>query len=276
MAKNNNLTDFLTGVADAIRTKKGTTAKINPQNFETEIATILPAKEEETKYVSLNFGNKDTQTVDATSGKVMSSIIIFRPDELRNYNIKSGVEIAGVVGSLNVTKPQLYAPSISIDGNFLIISDNADNGAFTKSYDFNAQPINAQPPTHLIVQKTTRLYIGDLFKKSGNYKVTLKSYNSLFEKSPPSNEVEYNVTIHTVTYSLVNVNKTSLGGDIVAEGDVANYVQRFAAENGYTLPTEINVSGATYSWDSQNGRLSLINVTGDVTVTITGVAESPT
>ena len=40
MAKNNNLTDFLTDVANAIRAKKGTTAKINPQNFSSEIASI--------------------------------------------------------------------------------------------------------------------------------------------------------------------------------------------------------------------------------------------
>ena len=40
MAKNNNLTDFLTGVAGAIREKKGTSALINPQDFETEIETI--------------------------------------------------------------------------------------------------------------------------------------------------------------------------------------------------------------------------------------------
>ena len=40
MAKNNNLTDFLTDVADAIRSKKGTTEKINPQDFSSEIASI--------------------------------------------------------------------------------------------------------------------------------------------------------------------------------------------------------------------------------------------
>lgn len=40
MAKNNNLTDFLTDVANAIRTKKGTTGTINPQNFSSEIASI--------------------------------------------------------------------------------------------------------------------------------------------------------------------------------------------------------------------------------------------
>ena len=40
MSKQNNLTDFLTGVANAIRAKKGTTALINPQNFESEIVSI--------------------------------------------------------------------------------------------------------------------------------------------------------------------------------------------------------------------------------------------
>lgn len=40
MAKNNNLKDFITGVANAIREKKGTTELINPQDFENEILTI--------------------------------------------------------------------------------------------------------------------------------------------------------------------------------------------------------------------------------------------
>lgn len=40
MSKQNNLTDFLTDVADAIREKKGTTDKINPQDFSDEIKGI--------------------------------------------------------------------------------------------------------------------------------------------------------------------------------------------------------------------------------------------
>lgn len=40
MAKNDNLTDFLKDVADAIRAKKGTSALINPQDFSSEIASI--------------------------------------------------------------------------------------------------------------------------------------------------------------------------------------------------------------------------------------------
>lgn len=40
MAKNDNLKDFLTDVADAIREKKGTSDAINPQDFSAEIASI--------------------------------------------------------------------------------------------------------------------------------------------------------------------------------------------------------------------------------------------
>lgn len=40
MAKNNNLGDYLTEIADAIREKKGTTEAINAQDFADEIASI--------------------------------------------------------------------------------------------------------------------------------------------------------------------------------------------------------------------------------------------
>ena len=40
MAKDNNLKDFIADIADAIREKKGTTEKINPQDFSDEIRWI--------------------------------------------------------------------------------------------------------------------------------------------------------------------------------------------------------------------------------------------
>lgn len=40
MATNNNLGDLLTSIANAIRSKKGTTAEINAQNFASEIESI--------------------------------------------------------------------------------------------------------------------------------------------------------------------------------------------------------------------------------------------
>lgn len=58
MSKQDNLTDFLTDVADAIREKKGTTEKINPQNFSEEIKGIesgIVGKE----YKDVNFFDYD-------------------------------------------------------------------------------------------------------------------------------------------------------------------------------------------------------------------------
>ena len=40
MSKANNLKDFLTDLADAIRAKKGSTDLINPQDFSSEIASL--------------------------------------------------------------------------------------------------------------------------------------------------------------------------------------------------------------------------------------------
>ena len=73
MAKNNNLTDFLTGVANAIRAKKGTTALINPQNFETEISSITTSKPEQEKMVE---ATNSRQIIVPDDGKTLSEVIV--------------------------------------------------------------------------------------------------------------------------------------------------------------------------------------------------------
>lgn len=142
MAKTDNLTDFLTGVAGAIRTKKGTTAKINPQDFESEIGSINTAKPEQTK--TLTVTENGTQTVKPDTGKVLSGVTvttnvpttpteektvdlamasgnqvvtpasgkhltkvtITKPTTLAAGNIKSGVNIGGVTGTLSPAKTE--------------------------------------------------------------------------------------------------------------------------------------------------------------------------
>lgn len=69
MAKNNNLTDFLTGVADAIRTKKGTTDLINPQDFESEIASISGGGEQPTGDYAVKVIEYDGTVLLETKGK---------------------------------------------------------------------------------------------------------------------------------------------------------------------------------------------------------------
>ena len=77
MAKDNNLTEFLTGVANAIRTKKGTTASINPQNFESEIASIETAKPTlNAPSISLN-NSTLTITNPASNGNFVTSYTLY-------------------------------------------------------------------------------------------------------------------------------------------------------------------------------------------------------
>lgn len=74
MAKNNNLTDFLTGVADAIRRKRGITGKINPQNFEEEIFGIPTEKPEQEKNITIT--KNGTTIILPDNGKTLSKITI--------------------------------------------------------------------------------------------------------------------------------------------------------------------------------------------------------
>ena len=57
MAKDNNLQDFLTDVANAIREKKGTSELINPQDFSAEIESIQTGEQDNTK--DINFYDYD-------------------------------------------------------------------------------------------------------------------------------------------------------------------------------------------------------------------------
>ena len=92
-SKANNLTAFLTGIANALRAKKGTTELINPQDFESEIAnstitlqnkTITTTKSEQTIQAdagydgleSVKVGAIPSEYVDTTSGTATGADIL--------------------------------------------------------------------------------------------------------------------------------------------------------------------------------------------------------
>lgn len=102
MAKNNNLTDFLVDVADSIRTKKGyaSTVKINPQNFSTEIASIVSSKNQNkivtpttsTQYIIADTGytGLGTVTVNAMPTTTLSSSFHYADSQSNGIILSAG------------------------------------------------------------------------------------------------------------------------------------------------------------------------------------------
>lgn len=83
-------------------------------------------------------------------------------------------------------------------------------------------------------------------------------------------KVIVNVPNHwSVTTSLTNL--TAEGDDLIYEGGTATVT--LTAEEGYTLPTTITVSGASYTWDDQTGEVALDTPTGAVTITAAGESD---
>ena len=122
MAKTDNLTDFLTGVAGAIRTKKGTTALINPQDFESEIGSINTAKPEQTK--TLTVTENGTQTVKPDTGKVLSGVTVTTnvpatPTEEKTVDLAmaSGNQVVTPASGKNLTKVTITKPATLAAGN---------------------------------------------------------------------------------------------------------------------------------------------------------------
>ena len=143
MAKNDNLTDFVTDIADTLRTalKQDSTHKINPQDFsgiitdiangstiETEDITITPSEtvqevsRTEGKYINKVTVNpiqtesldvvptQSSQTIQSPEGKYYKEVNVGAvtsaiDSNITPTNIRAGVSILGVQGNLEPDKP---------------------------------------------------------------------------------------------------------------------------------------------------------------------------
>jgi uncharacterized repeat protein (TIGR02543 family) len=123
-AKWHNLGTLFTGIANAIRSKDGTSGNIRDLDFDDRISVLPSPKEEETKTVTPNFssGNVD---VTPTSGKVLSQVTINKDSNLVASNIKKDVTVHGITGTsyiaIELTQAQYNALSTKDSNTYYLI-----------------------------------------------------------------------------------------------------------------------------------------------------------
>lgn len=79
---------------------------------------------------------------------------------------------------------------------------------------------------------------------------------------------------YSVTVNLTDVTGESTNPTTVSYGGSATF--KFTANENYELPVGVEQTGATsYNWNKATGTLVLANITGPVTITITGVSTTP-
>lgn len=111
MAKTNNLTDFLTSLALKFRAKLGTSATINPQDFESKVDDVFDAgKKSEYDAFWDTYQSNGTRTdyQSAFAGKGWTQAVFqpkytIRPTEARNMFYLSGLTDLTLTGKLDLS-----------------------------------------------------------------------------------------------------------------------------------------------------------------------------
>lgn len=110
MSKSDNLTDFLTDLADGIRTVEGTTDAINPQDFRDRVESFVAPLA--TKGAATITPTTSNQTI--ASGTYLTGIQTIKGDSnLVASNIKNGVSIFGVAGTYTGSSTVVTDPGYS-------------------------------------------------------------------------------------------------------------------------------------------------------------------
>ena len=188
MAKNDNLKDFLTDVADAIREKKGTTEKINPQDFSSEIKGIETGGGvvESKEYKDVNFFDYEGTILHSYTwdeAKVMTELPPL-PDRTSeglvcqgwNYTLEDMLAQADENGENGYA--DIGAIYTTDDGSTRIHIELTEEDAL--SFEFEIQSTKMQV---LWGDGTSEQFSGNrvdhIYSESGGYLVKLRNVNSM-------------------------------------------------------------------------------------------------
>ena len=101
----------------------------------------------------------------------------------------------------------------------------------------------------------------------GEYNYTWYADGALDKNAaePPPEPTVYSISVAATGCTVV-------GASTITEGETATLTA--TADSGYSLPDAVTVTGASHSWNSATGVLTLSDPTGSVSVTVTAVKEA--
>ena len=216
--------------------------------------------------------NNQFAVVNSNSARLMIGVNkAFKGDENNKAKevtayVFDGVNWHNLNGEITFTK--LYAPKISISGKTLTITNDGRNGAYATNYTiYNGN-------TALTTIRDTTLDLTTVITTNGTYNISAIALGIGYTDSDRSNIVEYNYAVYNITTNLTGV--TANASNPTTVSTLASSTLTFTVNTGYNLPDNVTVTGAEYTWTKSSGTLVLSNPTGNVSVTVAGVAISRT
>lgn len=216
--------------------------------------------------------NNQFAVVNSSSARVMIGVNkAFKGDENNKAKevtayVFDGVNWHNLNGEITFTK--LYAPKISISGKTLTITNDGRNGSHVTNYKvYNGS-------TLLTTITATTLDLTTVITANGTYNISVIATGTGYTDSDNSNIVEYNYAVYNITTNLTGV--TANASNPTTVSTLASSTLTFTANTGYNLPDNVTVTGAEFTWTKSSGTLVLSNPTGNVSVTVAGIAISRT
>ncbi len=177
----------ITAIADAIRAKTGSDAKLTLNGMPIEISSIKGGADLSETIVDLNLA-AGNQVIEAPSGEGYSKVTITKPSNFIASNIRENITIGGITGTLSpagVTLPQLKAISISRSEDTMNLSIVSGQSSFVNGYyvyNGDTQYTNLGTSTSWSMLNVT---------KNVTYNFGVKAKGTSFLDSPLSNTFYY-------------------------------------------------------------------------------------
>lgn len=264
---NDYLSSDYTALSDIITYK---VFSITPTlNNITTTQTLRKVGEDYTEDIIFNLSaNGTAYTVPVTAPTVTGATGTYT----RSSNTSASLKLTNITSNVSFTVTAdgaLTAPTISISGNTLLITDNS--GKTGNSYEIYVND------SLKLTATSTSVIMDSLNLGVGTSTVKVKAKNTNYITSAFSNSVTWK--IYSITPTLTGLTASTSNVSAVAQS-VSSVTLEYNTETGYITPsTAPTVTNATVTYnrvsDSQC-RLTLTNITGNISFTLTAIKRLDT